>query len=337
MDTHPPVHDRAPMLTTPTRRLVLGSVAGGAVAALTAATASTADAATASPAAASTRIPLPNGLRPEGITSGSGGTYFVGSLADGRIVTGDVRTGAQRTLLPGAVGRSLRGLFHDNRTGFVWAVGNVGDVAHVWAVNGSNGKVVSDTVIPGGVFLNDLVVTRNRVWVTDSNVDRLVAVPIGRRGYPTRGDLVVLPLRGSWPAGDGKAINANGIRELPDHSLVLNNSRVGGLWQVNRHTGAARTIPVTGGPGIVSGDGLERSGSVLYNVRGTGGSAVAAVRLRHSRGCWTAAWIGDLSDPGLDVPSTATVIGRHLYAVNARFGTPTPDTAEYWISRLPLC
>ncbi|MEO5744974.1 MAG: hypothetical protein ABIQ53_10355, partial [Terracoccus sp.] len=278
---------------------------------------------------------LPNGIRPEGITSGPSGTYYVGSLADGRIVTGNVRTGTQRTLLQGAVGRSLRGLFHDDRTGFVWAVGNVGDVAHVWAVNGHNGKVVSDTVIPGGVFLNDLVVTSNRVWVTDSSVDRLVAVPIGRRGYPTRGDLVVLPLRSSWPAGDGTSINANGIRELPDQSLVLNNSRVGGLWQVNRHTGAARSILVTGGPGIVSGDGLELAGSVLYNVRGTGASAVAVVRLRHSRGCWTAAWIGDLSDPGLDVPSTATVIGRSLYAVNARFGTPSPDTAEYWVSRLP--
>ncbi len=337
MDTHPPVHDRAPLLTTASRRLVLGSVAGAAVAALTATTAGSANASTPSHAAASTRIPLPNGIRPEGITSGRGGTYYVGSLADGRIVTGNVRTGTQRTLLQGAVGRSLRGLFHDDRTGFVWAVGNVGDVAHVWAVNGHNGKVVSDTVVPGGVFLNDLVVTSNRVWVTDSSVDRLVGVPIGRRGYPTRGDLVVLPLRGSWPAGDGTSINANGIRELPDHSLVLNNSRVGGLWQVNRYTGAARAIPVTGGPGIVSGDGLELAGSVLYNVRGTGGPAVAAVRLRPSRGCWRAAWISDLTDPGLDVPSTATVIGRSLYAVNARFGTPSPDTAEYWISRLPRC
>ncbi|MDN5765028.1 MAG: hypothetical protein L0H96_06290 [Humibacillus sp.] len=82
---------------------------------------------------------------------------------------------------------------------------------------------------------------------------------------------------------------------------------------------------------IVTGD--VRTGR---NVRGTGGSTVSAVRLRHSRGGWRASWIGDLSDPGLDVPSTATVIGRHLYAVNARFGAPSPDSAQYWISRLPL-
>ena len=341
MDTHSPVHDRAPLSAAPSRRLVLGAVAAGGAAALTAASAGSANAAPSSNSTSSTysapaRIPLPSGIQPEGITSGRGCTYYVGSLADGRIVTGDVRGGRQRTLLEGATGRSLRGLFHDTRTGLVWAVGNLGDVAHVWAVNGRTGRVVSDTLVPGGTFLNDLVVTRNRVWVTDSNVDRLVAVPIGRRGYPTRGKLIVLPLRGRWPSGDGASINANGIRELPDGSLVLNNSRVGGLWQVNEFTGAARSIPVSGGPGIVSGDGLERSGSVLYNVRGTGGSSVAALRLRRSHGCWSAAWIGDLTSPGLDVPSTATVIGRNLYAVNARFGVTSPGTAPYWISRLPL-
>ena len=336
MDTHPPVHDGAPLSASPSRRLVLGAVAGVGAAALTGATAGSATAATSSGRSASTRIPLPNGIQPEGITSGPGCTYYVGSLNDGRIVTGDVRSRTRRTLLEGATGRSLRGLFRDARTGLVWAVGNLGDVAHVWAVNGRNGRIVSDTVVPGGVFLNDLVVTRTRVWVTDSNVDRLVAVPIGRRGYPTGGDLIVRRLRGGWPAGDGTTINANGIRELPDGSIVLNNSRVGGLWQVNPFTGAARSIPVSGGPGIVSGDGLERAGSMLYNVRGTGGPTVAALRLRRSRGCWTATWVRDLTDPGLDVPSTATVIGRTLYAVNARFGVPSPATAPYWVSRLPL-
>ena len=213
MDTHTPLHDRAPSPAVPSRRLLLGAVAGAGAAALTTATAGSATAATTSTTTATTkstahsahsapaRIPLPDGIRPEGITSGPGCTYYVGSLADGRIVTGDVRARRHRTLLPGATGRSLRGLFRDARTGLVWAVGNVGDVAHVWAVNGRSGRIISDTVVPGGLFLNDLVVTRDRVWVTDSNVDRLVGVPIGRRGYPAGGRLTVLPLRGGWPTG----------------------------------------------------------------------------------------------------------------------------------------
>jgi hypothetical protein len=46
--------------------------------------------------------------------------------------------------------------------------------------------------------------------------------------------------------------------------------------------------------------------------------------------------LGDITDPGLDVPTTATVAAGRLWAVNARFGTgPTPDT-KYWITQLPL-
>ena len=38
-------------------------------------------------------IPLPNGWRPEGITSGTGTTAYVGSLGTGAIYRVDLRTG----------------------------------------------------------------------------------------------------------------------------------------------------------------------------------------------------------------------------------------------------
>ena len=136
-----------------------------------------------------TRLPdtvaLPDGLRPEGITSGPGTTFYVGSVSDGRIVTGDLRRVGTRVLLAGATGRSLRGLYWDRRTGLVWAVGGLGAEAHVWAVDGRTGAVVADVLVPGGVFLNDLVVTERSVWFTDSRVDRLGRIALTRRGRPT--------------------------------------------------------------------------------------------------------------------------------------------------------
>ncbi len=291
--------------------------------------------AAAAPAAARTSlVPLPDGLRPEGITAGRGDTYYVGSLADGRIVTGDLSLATSRVLLPGATGRQIRGLDWDGRTGLVWAAGNVGTEAHVWAVNGRTGRVVSDTVVPGGVFLNDLVVTRLAVWVTDSRVDRLTVIPLSRGGRPRGPAPAFLPLGGDWPAGDGVAINANGIRQLPDGSAVLNNSRVGGLWQVNPRTGRASAIPVKGGPAITGGDGLELSGRTLYNVRGTGPAEVSVVKLHRERHGWSARWERALTDSSLDVPSTAVLVGKTLWAVNARFGVANPDTAAYWITPL---
>lgn len=280
-------------------------------------------------------IALPAGIRPEGITSGPGTRYYVGSLADGRIVTGDLLTGSVAVLLPGATGRQIRGLYWDERSNLVWAAGNVGAVGHVWAVDGTTGAVVADVVVPGAVFLNDLVATATEVWVTDSRVDRLTAVAVTLAGAPTGAAPRFVPLSGAWPAGNGTAVNANGIRELADGWLVLNSSRTGGLFQVDPATGFARQIPVSGGPGLTGGDGLELDGRFLYDVRGSGQLEVSVLELVAGSAGWTALWRGARTDETLDVPSTATVAGGWLWAVNARFGVASPDTASYWITRLP--
>ncbi|MGL5909920.1 MAG: hypothetical protein ACRCZP_07955, partial [Phycicoccus sp.] len=143
-----------------------------------------------------------------------------------------------------------------------------------------------------------------------------------------------VPLRGEWRAGDGIEINANGIRALDDGWLVLNNSRVGGLWRVNPHSGGTRRIPVVGGPPLVGGDGLVRDGSTLYDVRGSGDNQVSVLRLQRLTRGWIARWRGALFDSTLDVPSTATVAGGFVWAVNARFGVASPETASYQITRL---
>jgi hypothetical protein len=315
------------------RRAVLGLAAGAALVPISI----SGGAAQAAPGSAPEPVVLPNGIRPEGITSGPGLTYYVGSLADGRIVTGNLRSGTVRTLLPGSPGRAIRGLYWDARTNWVWAVGNVGAVSHIWAVDGNSGAIGYDRVVPNAVFLNDLVVTRTRVYVTDSRSDRLAVIGLGQNGRPTpNGLLGLLPLSGEWPAGNGVANNANGIRELWDGSLVLNNSRVGGLWRVDPNTGFVTQIPVSGGPAITGGDGLELRGPLLYNVRGTGQNEVSVLRLSRSGPGWRATWQGALTAPSLDVPSTATAAGPWLWAVNARFGTPDPGTATYSITRLPL-
>ena len=326
------------------RRAFLGSATTIATLSVTALAAPTAGAAPLHPRASEAErpgpprgsVPLPDGIRPEGITSGPGTTYYVGSLADGRIVTGDLLAGTSRVLLPGATGRSLRGLLWDRRSGLVWAVGSLGANAHVYAVDARSGAIIQDTIVPGGLFLNDLVVTRDAVWVTDSFVDRLTRIPLRRSGRPAGRPPAYLALTGDWPTGNGTTINANGIRELDDGSLILNNSRVGGLWQVDPRTGRTSAIPVSGGPGIVSGDGLEIDDRTLYDVRGTGRSEVAVLRLSRRGGSWTATWVGALTDPTLDVPSTATLAGGALWAVNARFGVPSPGTATYSITRLPV-
>jgi hypothetical protein len=314
--------------------VVAGALASPALAA-PAAPATVATVAAHSPHGVRDEVGLPVGFRPEGIAS-AGRTFFSGSLADGRIWRGDLITGKGAVLVPGVTGRSLRGMQVDRRTGLLWVTGNEGSTGIVLAVNARTGAVARRIEVPGAGFLNDLVVTRRTVWVTDSNVDRLTAVPLDRRGRPSAAPLRFVALTGDWPATAPGQIGANGIRALPGGRLVLDNSTAGGLYTVSPHTGRARQIPVAGTPAIRSGDGLELVGLRLYVVRGSGGSDVTVVRLRPARTGWTGTVTGVLTDRRLDVPSTATAALGRLWAVNARFTNPSPATATFSAVALPL-
>lgn len=48
---------------------------------------------------------LPNGFRPEGIAVGRGTDFYVGSLANGAVYKGDLRTGEGSVLVSGQTGR----------------------------------------------------------------------------------------------------------------------------------------------------------------------------------------------------------------------------------------
>ena len=282
-------------------------------------------------------LALPDGFRPEGVEAGPGGRLFAGSLADGRIQVLDRRTGRSRLLLPGVEGRALRGLRYDGRSGLLWAVGNDGPTGVVLAVRARTGALERRIEVPGAVFLNDLDVTRSAVWVSDSRVDRLTRIALRGDGRPAAGEPVNLAITGDWPAPDG--IRANGIRALDRHTLLVVNSTAAVLRTVDTRTGVATAVRVTGTT-LTGGDGLVLRGRTLFVVRGTGQDSVAQFRLTakgHGKArSWTARHVRDLTDPALDVPSTATLAGGRLWAVNARFGVADPATAAYQVVGLPL-
>jgi hypothetical protein len=280
-------------------------------------------------------LDLPNGFRPEGITA-HGRTLYASSLADGRILAVDRRTGHQRILLPGVPGRALRGMQVDARTGLLYVTGSQGTTGIVLAVDLRSGRVAREWTVPGAAFLNDLVVTPRAVWVTDSRVDRLTRLTLDRHGRPTADAPHLLPLRGPWPVPDPAGNRANGIRALPGGALLLDHSTAGGLWTVSPADGVVRRVTVTGGPDLTGGDGVERAGDRVWVVRGNGQRSITELRLHAHGGTVAATWVRELTDDSLDVPSTAVLSGGRLWAVNARFGVAEPASAEYWITGLRL-
>src|SRR4029450_1427606 len=69
------------------------------------------------------RIDLPHGFFPEGLESGRGPSFFVGSLLAGSIWRGDLRPGSGAVLAAGAPGRASAGIAYEARRDRIWGAG----------------------------------------------------------------------------------------------------------------------------------------------------------------------------------------------------------------------
>lgn len=266
-------------------------------------------------------IALPDGFQPEGIAIGRRGTAYVGSLADGDVYVFDVRSGEEIRTLEGP-GTPSVGLKIDNRGRLFIAGGPTGEARVVDAATGD--LLQSYTLTKAPTFVNDVVVTRNAAWFTDSQQAQLYKLPIGRRGALPEPDAIeVVPLSGDWVQQPG--FNANGIAETPNHqALLVIHSSTGILFRVDPETGFATVVDL-GGVVLTNGDGLLVVGRTLYVVQNQL-NRVAILRLN------AAGTRGELvdhrTDPDFQVPTTIAKFGKGLYLPNARFDTPpTPDTA----------
>src|SRR5262249_25022943 len=129
-------------------------------------------------------IALPNGWQPEGITT-DGKLVYSGSLADGALFRADARRAHGKVFAAGAPGRVAAGLDFDQRRDLLWVAG--GPTGEVRAQDARSGKVVATYEFPlaTGRFLNDVVVTRDAVYVTDSFNPELAVIPL-RHGHGSR-------------------------------------------------------------------------------------------------------------------------------------------------------
>jgi hypothetical protein len=287
----------------------------------------------AGPAAAAapfpTRLNLPSGWMPEGITAGPGTTVYIGSLAGQGVYAAYVRTGQGHVLVQ-PWGGPAAGVEYDAAANRIWVAGaSTGTgTATVRVFDATTGDPLQTYTFSPAGFLNDLVVTATAVYVTDSSNPWLDVIPLGAHGaLPDPGDVTTLPLSGI--TFEPNEFNANGIVAARGWLIVV-DSFTGGLFRVDPATGDAIEMS-TGGVSVTNGDGLELLGSTLYVVRNVD-QIVEAFRL--GAGLTSATWLGNL-DPldDVSVTTTAAVQAGSVWVVNARFGVPTTD---FWVTRFPL-
>jgi sugar lactone lactonase YvrE len=268
-------------------------------------------------------IDLPIGFQPEGIATRNQNSFFVGSIPTGAIYRGNLRTGEGSIFVPGRDGRSAIGLSHRRNLLFV-AGGETGQAYVYDARTGAEQGVFQLTAEE--TFVNDVVATKSAAYFTDSINPVVYKLPIDKRRLGTP---EAIPLSGDLVYQEG--FNANGIDATSNgKKLVVVQSNTGRLFTVDPRSGASKNIDL-GGETVTNGDGILLDGKNLWVLQNRD-NLLTLVRLKSDLGSGEV--VERFTDETFDVPTTLAKAGNRLAIVNARFGTPSPETAGYWVTQI---
>jgi sugar lactone lactonase YvrE len=275
-----------------------------------------------------TTIDLPDGAQPEGIAIGILPFAYVSSLTDGDIYRANLITGRGRVISEGP-GTPSVGLELDRRGRLFVAGGPAGDGRVIDAFTGE--VLASYQFAAGNSFVNDVIVTPDAAWFTDSLNPVLYRVPFGRFGtLPDAGAVTALPLTGDLVFQTG--FNVNGITRTPDgKGLLVVQSNTGRLFRVDPASGDTTEVDL-GTESVPNGDGMLLEGRTLFVVQNQL-NQVAVVRLDRSASEGTV--VERLTDPRFDVPTTIASFANRLYLPNARFGVEPTPTTPYTVVAIP--
>jgi sugar lactone lactonase YvrE len=285
---------------------------------------------------------IPNGWQPEGIAVGRGSSFYVGSLLNGAVYGGDLRTGEGEVVVPPQQDRAAAGLAVDPRSNAIFVAGAgpfIGSVpASAYVYDAETGAELA-TYMLDGAFINDVVITREAAYFTDSGRPVLYKVPLGPGGeLPDPSAVTEIPLGSGFDFEPNAFPNANGIVATSDGgSLIIINTFFSSLYKFDLQSGEATKIDL-GGDSIPNGDGLVLAGKTLFVVQNFS-NQIGVVNLDSSL---TSGVVSDepLTSDEFIIPTTAAKFGSTIYAVNSRFGdfipgVPSPDL-EFKVIGLPM-
>lgn len=264
-------------------------------------------------------IELPGASSAEGIAEGKGTTFFAGDLAKGDIFRGDIRRGTARLYIDVPDGRAAVGMKVDVQNDLLFVAGGATGQAYVYDTD--SGKTVATyqlTTEPA--FINDVTVTSDGAWFTNSARGELYFVPVDRHGKP--GDVKTLTLTG--PAADtSSAFNLNGIAAVRGgRTLVVAHTGNSALYTVDPESGSSADITGASLPFV---DGIMVEGNTLWAVQNQL-NQISRVRLDSRLDSFEVKDV--ITSPDFQVPTTAALFGDTLAVVNAKFGVPGASKYE---------
>jgi hypothetical protein len=283
-------------------------------------------AAMATPAAAARPaqvIVLPGASSAEGIAAGRGATFYAGDLFAGDIFRGNLQRGTAELFIDAPAGRMAVGMAANLAHNLLFVAGGFTGQAYIYdTATGATVATYQLAAPPASSLINDVALTKDGAWFTDSFQAQLYFVPVSRAGVPGS---TFRTLGLSGPAatliGNG-AVNLNGIRATPNgKTLIVAHSANAQLYRVDPTTGASATIAGSACPTLMAS---------CWRPGGCGRCRTSATR-----------------SPGSGWPRTSALgwWRRSLPATCSRCRPPRPGSAVAWrwstpsstpVSRPPL-
>jgi len=262
-------------------------------------------------------IVLPGATSAEGVATGAGSTFYAGDLFAGDIFRGDLRTGAVSRFIDAPTGRNALGIRVDLEHGLLFVAGGFTGQGYVYDLR-TGADVAQFQFGSAGSIINDVIVSDDVAWFTDSTQPHLYRVPIHDDG--SVGDFTTLTVSGSAADLIG-AFNLNGIAAADDGTLLVAHTGDGTIYTVDPTTGASDSIAGAEVPNV---DGILLDAGRLWAVQNFSNQIT---ELKLSGDLASASVVRVISDPAFEVPTTVARWGNHLATVNAKFDTGFPPTA----------
>ncbi len=271
-------------------------------------------------------IVLPGASSAEGIAAGRGATFYAGDLFLGDIFRGNLQRGTAELFVDAPDGRMAVGMAVNLAHDLLFVAGGFTGQAYIYDLRSGATVASYQFAAPATSLVNDVALTKDGAWFTDSFQAQLYFVPVSRAGVPGP-TFRTLALSGPAAAisGVSGAVNLNGIQATANgKTLIVAHSANAQLYTVDPATGASATIAGVSVPNV---DGIVLEAGRLWAVQNFS-NQVSRIRLAPdlSSGVVEAVITSEL----FQIPTTAARFGSRLAVVNAKFDTGIPPTADQY-------
>ncbi|MDQ0689309.1 SMP-30/gluconolactonase/LRE family protein [Arthrobacter sp. W4I7] len=263
----------------------------------------------------------------EGIAAGEGTTFFAGELNTGDIFRGDIREGKAKRIIDAPEGRMAVGMKADVSNDLLFVAGGATGKAYVY--NTETRKTVAEVTLTTktGSFINDVTLTDDGAWFTNSKYGELYLVKVSHSGE-VRKAVRTLTVKGDAASALGpNDFGMNGIAVAEDgDTLIVAHTRDEALYAVDPETGKSDRIK---GRDLEFIDGILVKGHTLWAVQNMD-NQISRVELSDDLSSFKVEDV--IKSKNFDIPTTVAKFGDTLAAVNAKFGR---QAARYEVVLVP--